>query len=241
MRNMLTWRTSTRGGGLGEPVEVELDNRELTFVTSLANEVATLPVGIERTNRVVELRTMMDLLALLPGTVIEWEEAPTMTEATDLFNEEMTVREAKAILRQLVNDGHECPVCTQLAKVYQRKLHATMAATAIKLYRAGGDREFIHTPSLPGDTHEASQLAWWGLAVEELAFRPDDGRAGFWKLTEHGVAFVRGQATIPKYARVYDHRCLSTVGDPTTIREALGDRFDYGELMGADEQQELAA
>lgn len=143
----------------------------------------------------------------------------------------MTLEEARNALRELVEEGYKCPCCTQQAKVYRRKCHATMAATAIKLWRAGGGTEFVHTPSLPGDTHEASQLSWWGLAEEELTHREDGGRAGYWRLTALGIAWVTRQTTIPKYARVYDGRCLGLTGKAVSIEDALASKFHYRELM----------
>lgn len=140
------------------------------------------------------------------------------------------LHEVKAFLRENVDEGIHCPACTQMAKVYRRKINSTMARTLITLLRVAG-REFAHGPSLPGDTHEISQLVWWGLVEEERVLRADGGRAGWWRLTDEGEDFARGRITLPKYARVYDHRCLSLVGDLVSIREALGSRFDYSELM----------
>jgi hypothetical protein len=147
------------------------------------------------------------------------------------FNPDMTLKEAQDILRTLLDEGHKCPCCTQMAKIYRRKVNSTMARTLITMYRAGADAKYVHTPSLPGDTHEASQLAWWGLAIEERVRRPDGGRAGWWHLTSAGVGFVEGRTTVPKYARIYDSRCLGLDGEHVDIRAALGDKFNYDELM----------
>lgn len=139
------------------------------------------------------------------------------------FPSDMTLAEARTVLRELVDDGHECPVCTQYAKVYRRKIHATMAKTLIAMYRHGG-AAFVHT-------HEASQLSWWDLIEEERVRRPDGGRAGWWRLTRRGVEWVLGLSTVQKYARIYDGRVLGLVGPPVTIRDALGDKFRYDDLM----------
>jgi hypothetical protein len=139
--------------------------------------------------------------------------------------------EAREYVRMNRDEGVECPCCGQLAKVYRRTINAGMARTLIEAYRADLARGFIHTPSLPCDSHEASQLSWWGLLEEELVRRPDGGRAGYWRVTDRGVAFVRGAAQVPKYALIYDGDVLGTAGDLVGIRYCLGKRFDYGELM----------
>jgi hypothetical protein len=162
-----------------------------------------------------------------PGSEYEPEPVPALypTDSTQPLNE------IRDFLIDNVEEGVHCPACTQMAKVYRnRKVSGTMAKTLITLWRHAG-MDYAHGPSLPGDTHEISQLAWWGLVEEERVLREDGGRAGWWRLTEHGRAFVLARATIPKYARVYDSRFLNLRGKPVTIRDALGSKFDYRELM----------
>jgi hypothetical protein len=120
----------------------------------------------------------------------------------------MTIGEARDVLRTLVDEGHDCPVCTLFAKVYEHKCDSAMGRTLILLYKAGAVSEPVHVPSLPGDNHKVSQLAWWGLVAEERVRRPDGGRAGYWYITPEGVAFARNETTITKYARIYDARVL---------------------------------
>jgi hypothetical protein len=148
-----------------------------------------------------------------------------------VFSDDMTLGEARAKLREYVNDGHPCPCCKQMAKVYERRINRAMARTLATLYRWGGE-DYTHGPSLPGDTHEISQLQWWGLIEEERTERRDDGgRRGYWRITRKGIAWLAGRTTVPKYARVYDGRVLALVGDPVSHREALGAKFDYDDLM----------
>ncbi len=147
------------------------------------------------------------------------------------FHDGMTLGVARDILRSLVREGYKCPLCTQMAKVYRRKINSTMARALIKIYAAGGTTSFVHTASLPGDTHEASQLSWWGLIEEEGVTRPDGGRAGHWRVTARGERFVRHDEAVPTYALIYDGRVLGLEGDLVYISTALGKRFNYHELM----------
>lgn len=150
------------------------------------------------------------------------------------FTPEMPLRMAQDKLRELVDEGHECPCCTQFAKVYQRKIHASMAAGLVKLYRRSAEQftfwgiaEFLAHRELA----DFAKLAYWGLVEEEAVSREDGGRAGCWRVTDKGQRFVLGHQTVPKYARIYNGRCLGWRGDPVTIRDALGDKFNYDELM----------
>lgn len=151
------------------------------------------------------------------------------------FYDSMTLAEARDKLRELVESGHPCPCCTQFAKVYRRRVNSSMAVGLIAMYRAFGT-EFGYVQTLrrergATDNREESKLRYWGLVEEEIVLRPDGGRAGFWRVTPLGEAWVLHRSTIPKYARIYNGRCLGTLGGPVTIVDALGSKFNYRELM----------
>lgn len=140
--------------------------------------------------------------------------------------------QVRAWLRLKLDDGTRCPACEQFCKVYQRKLNSGMARSLIAMYRAGGT-DFVHIPTEIGArSREEGKLAYWALVEEQKENRPDGGRAGYWRVTDKGEQFVLGLVKVPKYARVYDGRCLELTGDFIVIQDALGDSFDYGELMG---------
>jgi hypothetical protein len=144
------------------------------------------------------------------------------------FNDSMPLSDARATLRTLVDVGHQCPCCRQFSKVYRRRLNAGMAASLVKLWAAVGERPgvFAHGPSLPGDTHEISQLAWWGLIEDEPA-----RRTGWWAVTDFGEQWLRARTTVRSHAVVYDGRRLRLDGESLSLRQALGTKFSYEELM----------
>jgi hypothetical protein len=137
-------------------------------------------------------------------------------------------------LRSHVDQGVHCPACDQYAKVYQRPLHAGVGRVLIAMYYEDGDPEgYVYIPSLRGIElgGDTAKARYWGLIEEKPDLRKDGGRAGWWRLTALGRSFVRGTVSIPKYARIYDGRCLTLTGQQVTIREVLGNKFDYDELM----------
>jgi len=147
-----------------------------------------------------------------------------------------TLEDAKQWLRDRIDDGARCPCCTQLAKVYKRRVHSTMARELITIYRASPECDWLYLPDVlrlrgahGGDTVKAT---YWGLIEEDDDIREDgSSRTGWWRLTEAGRGFVLGEHKIPKYARVYDGRLLGFEGEMATIRDALGAKFDYDLLM----------
>jgi hypothetical protein len=149
------------------------------------------------------------------------------------FSDTMTLAAARAQLRELVYEGARCPCCTQLAKVYPRVIYSTMARELIRCYRAAGT-DWFHVPTVIG--HNGGDLLktrYWGLMEEETDIRRDDGgRAGYWRITALGEAFLRRELLVPKRAYVYDGRRLKLDGPDVTIVDCLGKRFNYNELMG---------
>jgi hypothetical protein len=145
-----------------------------------------------------------------------------------------TLREARDFVQARLVEGVRCPCCTQFAKVYKRKLNSGQAWALILVYRRVG-REWCHItqvdPSLAGNGGDISKLRYWGLVEEADERREDGGRAGWWRVTGRGERFVLGQIRLPKYVRLYDSQPYGLYGDSISIRDALGSRFDYNELM----------
>lgn len=152
-----------------------------------------------------------------------------------VFTDDLPLGEARALLRLLVDDGAECPCCRQYAKVYRRSIHASMASALIAVYRANG-RDWGKVTDLLTHRQNAdfAKLAHWGLIQADDGHREDGSkRTGVWRVTFVGELWLLGKTTVAKYVRVYNGRRLTFVEDEQVgIRDALGDEFDYGQLMG---------
>lgn len=156
------------------------------------------------------------------------------------FHDYMTVSEARWNLRQALDEGVECPCCGQFAKRYRRSLPSAAARVMIAMYRIQrGMDAYIFIPDLldkmTGTAHQGGYgtLGWaWGL-IERQPGERDDGsdRVGWWRLTDLGRAFVQDQVSVPRYAVIFNGKCLTLDGPPWSIRDALGKRFNYRELM----------
>lgn len=147
----------------------------------------------------------------------------------------MTLAEARRILGERAHDGMRCPCCDQMVKIYRRQVYAEMAKFLTQIYRGAG-REWCHTPSLVPELRggDTAKLVHWGL-IESMPGEREDGskRTGWWRVTEKGEQWLHGRVSIPKYALIYNGEFLGFDGGPVTIHDALGERFDYRELMAA--------
>lgn len=154
-----------------------------------------------------------------------------------------TLEDAKTWLRERLSDGADCPCCNQFTKLYVRSFLATMAYTLIQLNRASREgTPWIHiqemltkarAPSSIASSGDYAKMRFWGL-IEPCPERREDGskRNGYWRITDAGRAFVEGKTAIPSHVLVFGDTFLGTSGPPVTVREALGKKFNYTELMG---------
>lgn len=159
----------------------------------------------------------------------------------------VTLCYARQWLTAHVQDGASCPCCTQFAKVYARTITSSMAYALVMIYKRPimeGESEYFHVPDYLsrvcklGPTTRGgdwAKLVAWGLLEEREGVR-DDGssRTGFYRITDLGKSVARGEATVPKYALIYNGTLLRLDNTKSvTISDALGKKFDYAELMSA--------
>ena len=159
---------------------------------------------------------MMNINQLEFDMWAETEKGSVMVEAV-IDNAIKVTRER---LRENLDEGVTCPCCGQYAKRYKRKLNSSMAAALCWLW-----------------THP--KLAWWGFIEEKPKEEHHKGRtSGLWRVTQLGADFARSCVSVPRYAFVYNGTVEDfTTGDAISIRCALGDRFDYAELMGFNDEK----
>lgn len=145
-----------------------------------------------------------------------------------------SIADGKTWLRAQLLDGADCPCCGQRAQMYRRKINAGMAKSLIHIYRTAGPphaSNWVHVKLIGAASREEGKLAYWGLLEEQRASGMHGGRAGYWRLTSKGYEFIKGLLTIPKYALVYNGRVFGFEGGMVNIKDALGTRFNYDDLM----------
>lgn len=156
----------------------------------------------------------------------------------------MTLEEAKQFLRDNWEKGTNCPCCKQSVKLYKRKLNSGMAYALMIMYRIDrslppdGDRFFEAGKEIAKTVDvaialEYNKLAYWGL-IETRTKDSGEGnsRSGLWRITQKGKDFVEDRISVPRWVYVYDAAPRKVSEEKTTIKEALGDKFNYAELMG---------
>jgi hypothetical protein len=152
-------------------------------------------------------------------------------------NRGLTVDAARERLETAMVDGAVCPCCESWVQRYRRTLTAGMAVVLCRIVRQTVGRqdpwvkvyEMKHPP-LGGDF---AKLRHWKL-LERLPKDWEDTTrrtSGVWRATDKGIDFALGRIMVPRAYFDYQGRCLGFDEELTTIQQALGKRFDYGELM----------
>lgn len=154
-----------------------------------------------------------------------------------------TLEEAKQLLRDNWEKGIECPCCTQFVKAYKNPLFAASAFALIRLYQYQNnhpDEEWMHvkdfaeaSSNTPRAGHFA-ELRFWGL-IEEKPNEDDPTKRtiGFWRITPRGRDFVEQKIRVFSHGRMFNGKNYGFTGEHITISEALGNKFNYEELMSA--------
>lgn len=166
-----------------------------------------------------------------------------------------TLEAAQRYVQERMDEGVPCPCCAQFCKVYRRGMTGSQAYILVLLYHhTKTTTDWIYLPEFLSQVSELSaaarggdygKLCFWGLIAPKLdGERRADGsdRLGFYKITERGKLFVEGKIRIPKYIYVYNQALLRWSTDATiSIRDALGKKFSYEELMSPKAEDNDAA
>lgn len=149
-----------------------------------------------------------------------------------------SLERAKNDLRQgwKTPDGATCECCGQKVKMYTRKLNSSQAAGLIRLVNLWyANKDWNHVRDISQGkltVSDFAQVRRWGLAVESINSDDTKRNSGLWKPTAEGINFVFGNLTVPIYCEIYNNKTLGFSVAKMGIKQALGKKFDYTELMG---------
>jgi hypothetical protein len=161
-------------------------------------------------------------------------------ETSDEQSGIVTLKEAREYVNIGRKQGVFCPCCRQYAKIYNRKLNKDMALALVYMFLEyfKTANEWVHVEELfikrnQKCSHDWALLRFWGL-IEENQEPPDPDKRtnGLWRITIRGKAFVNDtRVIVRKRIVLYNNKLMDFDGDEINIIEALGNDFNYQELM----------
>lgn len=162
------------------------------------------------------------------------------------FDMNAPLRDAKTLMAEKIIDGTQCPCCTQHAQIYTYRLYATSAMALIKLYNLdkfndAGEfhvKDFAEATGLHPRASHFAELRFWEL-VQKSDRKADKTQksSGYWSITDKGKAFVEGRIKVKESIRIFNNDFYGFSGDPITIEQALGNKFDYQQAMNGTFKQ----
>jgi hypothetical protein len=143
-----------------------------------------------------------------------------------------TLQQAIDYVQQGLDKGVTCPCCNQYCKLYKRALNSGMALWLIELVKKhehAQDWVDVRTIDLRGGDY--AKLVHWGLTENKSNDDLTKRTSGFWRPTQDGIDFAYKRLQVLSHVMLYNNIVVEFDGDYITIDEALGEKFDYSELM----------
>ena len=143
-----------------------------------------------------------------------------------------TIIQAKTHLRENFEEGSDCPCCGQLVKLYKIKFNSNMAIFLISLVNTYlKERKPVHFKDCVFGSRNYPYIAKWNLAYTEKSEDTAKRTSGFWIPTKKGVDFVLNKVKVSEYKNIFNNKVLGSSLNEINIKDALGTKFNYEELM----------
>lgn len=139
-----------------------------------------------------------------------------------------TITDAREHLNMNIEKGLPCPVCDQFCKLYNRKINTGMARWLLEVVIKFGDSSWFDIKQTSARGGDYGKLRYWGIIEAGSESRSQGGK---WRITEQGISFAMGVMRMPRNVYVRNNEAKGFSEDTISIQEALGDKFDYDELM----------
>lgn len=232
MKQILITRDVGRIAGRGYVVSINTNENPDVQVGEVVDLIGKGPHLIKAIELSLGLRGAAPLIGLVVQKFTEQIPEPNPTLKT--------LTQAQAFVQAKREEGVYCPCCGQLCKVYKRTIYAGMAHFLIWLVLEYESRmreglqgslwiDILDGPPQRGG--DFAKMAHWGL-IEQMANDDETKRTSrFWRPTQHGVDFVHARITIPKQVHLYNNDVVGFSSERFDIRDALGKKFNYQELM----------
>ena len=158
----------------------------------------------------------------------------------------------KAAVASCLDEGVKCPACDQFAKRYRRKLNSAISRWLIALVRLHGEGlDWVHVAWIaavvggespttaktrpigasPIGSGDYAKARYWSLIEDQPSDDESKKDSGFWRITGQGRAFVAGATSLHAKVILYNNAFEGFTGKRVTIKEALGSKFNFQDLM----------
>ena len=92
------------------------------------------------------------------------------------------------------------------------------------------NKQVMNEMGLTASSLDYSVMKHFGI-IEPRISEGGKKDSGYWRLTREGIDFVSNGKKVNKHVLIFDNKKQGFSDEFTTIQEALGDKFDFQELM----------
>ena len=145
--------------------------------------------------------------------------------------------DARKEVMAALDEGIICPCCDKYVRQYKRKFNSTMARSLMWLVQThmNIDDDWVNVPYIAPrwlvQTNQLPTVRWWGLIERHPNTDSATKHSGLWRPTQSGIDFAYKKSKIIASAITYNGNVTGFTGDEITIEDALGETFDYSEMM----------
>lgn len=133
--------------------------------------------------------------------------------------------------------GYTCTCCGSFVKTYIRRFNSNMSIALLVMYknRSSG---FIKVEDYLLSVQskrcgDFSYLRHYGLIEKKQGLREDgSSRNGYYRITMKGAMFAENNYKVNEKFIIANNKCEGFTGKMVTIKDTLGTKFNYDELMG---------
>jgi len=124
-----------------------------------------------------------------------------------------------------ISEFQYCEACGQKMMVYRRSVRKNMIPGLVVL-SDGIPRRTIELGLSPGARSDFTTLRFWGLIYRDL--KKDRYK---WMITQHGLLFLEGKSTIPKYTYIFNNQVKRYSNEVVSVKQIYPEKIDYDEIM----------
>jgi hypothetical protein len=125
-------------------------------------------------------------------------------------------------------NGHCCPVCGSLAKVYPRTLTKGMVKSMAKMVELGGRTNPVTIRDLNANGGDHAKLRFWGFVYQQHDSKT--GKAVGWRVTENGMDFLHGKLSAPRTAYLFQNCLVGYSVEEIHVKQRGGSPSAFGEF-----------
>lgn len=155
----------------------------------------------------------------------------------DLFEAEYLAKIRKDYLKVLEGEGGDCPCCKRHGKYNGYSITKTDAKALVWIFVNGNKDGWVHMPTqAPREFMRAksfTNLRYWALIENYPNDNKDVKGSGFWRVTNKGIKYMRGEMQLPKKAFVFDRTLVGFSEQQVFFRECFKDHFNLEEVMNS--------